>query len=106
MGSCENTNKVRKEYYMSFLGKLFTGKSTDGKDKVVQALRKCGKDCPGLKQLTEPLAVSIDTGIDPAGEETNYLEVANLIEGVVIGVARNKGYLYAIPQLKKIAKLM
>lgn len=91
---------------MSFLKKLFGSKSRNQRGTIVRNLRDLGKKYPALGQFVKPLADSIETGFDPEGGKTDYREVASLIEGVVINVARNQGHSGAIPSLRKIAKLL
>lgn len=89
---------------MSILDKILGGRSKRHEEQITQDLRSLGKDYPELKQFVEPLAKSIQTGVDPEGGKTDYREIASLIQGVVIDVATNQGSKDAVPKLQAIAR--
>ena len=82
-------------------------KGTSGNKKIeglVKKYRDLGSRYPELKPFTTPLAASIETGKDPEGNKTDYLEVASVTEGVVIKMAKEKGLSKAVPALQEIVK--
>ena len=88
---------------MSFLKRNKKQKSDKEINGIVQQLRNLGVKLPEISPFVKPLAISIESGIDPEGNKTDYREVASLIESVLIGIAKKHGRNDVETSLREIA---
>jgi tetratricopeptide (TPR) repeat protein len=89
---------------VSFLKKLFKDPRKTEIEVLAYELKGITKSYPALSPFIDPLVNSLLAGKKPKGGKTDYKEVASLINGTVINIAKKYQFEPLIPKLKKLAQ--